>query len=479
MTDDLYPDLGLLIGGEFRSGGGRLTEGVINPATEEVLGELPHATGQDLDDAVAAAADSWPMWRAMAPMARGRILKRAADIMRAQADEFAAVATMEEGKPVAETRIELQMSADIFEWYAEEGRRAYGRVLQPPMPGMRLFVKKEPVGPAAALAPWNFPLGNPARKIGGALAAGCTCVMKPAEETPASALLTARALMEAGLPEGVLSIVFGVPAEVSQHLITAPAIRKVSFTGSTAVGKELMKLAAEGAKRTTMELGGHAPVIVFDDVDVDHVLDQSVMSKFRNAGQVCVSPTRFLVHHSIFEKFVDGFTERAKKVKVGNGLEDGTQMGPLAHERRLAAMDSLFADVRQMGGEITTGGNRMEGKGYFFEPTVVANLPTTARAMNEEPFGPVALINPFSDVDEAFAEANRLPYGLAAYGFTNASKYATMLGDRLEAGMVGVNSFRISVPESPFGGIKESGHGSEEGTEGLEGYLTTKFVSES
>jgi len=473
-----YPELKLLIGGEWRSGEGRETEPVINPATEEVLAELPHATPQDLDDAVAAAEESWPMWRAMSPVARGRILKRAADIMRAKADEFAAIATMEEGKPVAETRIEVQMSADIFEWYAEEGRRAYGRVLQPPMPGMRLFVKKEPVGPCAALAPWNFPLGNPARKIGGALAAGCTCVMKPAEETPASALMTAQALIEAGLPKGVLSIVFGVPAEVSQHLITARAIRKISFTGSTAVGKQLMALAAQGAKRTTMELGGHAPVIVFDDVDVDNVLDQSVMSKFRNAGQVCVSPTRFLVHENVFEKFVDGFTERARKVKVGNGLENGTQMGPLAHERRLAAMDALFADVRQMGGEIRTGGNRMDGPGYFFEPTVVANLPTTAKAMNEEPFGPVALINPFSDVEEVFAEANRLPYGLAAYGFTNSNKHAKMLGDRLESGMVGVNSFRISVPESPFGGVKESGHGSEEGMEGLEAYLVTKFVSE-
>jgi len=478
MASD-YPEVSLLVGGEQRTGGGRVTQPVVNPATEEVLGELPHATDKDLDDALERAEKGFHTWRAVAPMERNRIMKRAADILRERQEDIARVATMEEGKSLTETRIEVNMSADILEWYGEEGRRAYGRVLQPPASGMRMTVRKEPVGPVAALAPWNFPLGNPARKLGAALGAGCSCVLKPAEETPASALAIANALIEAGVPDGVISVVFGVPGEVAEKLITSPVIQKISFTGSIPIGKELMALAAKGAKRTTMELGGHAPVLVFDDVDVDSVLDQSVASKFRNAGQVCVSPTRFYVHDKIFDEFVDGFTKRAKQMKVGNGLEEGVQMGPLAHERRLEAMDRILEDVTQCGGTVHTGGEAMDGAGYFYAPTVISDLPNTARAMNEEPFGPIALINRFSDTEAVFAEANRLPYGLAAYGFSNSSKITTMMGDKLEAGMIGVNTYRISVPESPFGGVKESGHGSEEGMEGLEACLVTKFVSEA
>ena len=479
MLRTRYTELNLLIGGEWVTGGGREVLPVINPATEEVLGELPLATRADLDQALCAARDAYPAWRAMPPHERGRILKRAAALLRERADHIARIATMEEGKTLAEARIEAGMAAEIFEWYAEEGRRAYGRVLPQRASGVRMTVLKEPVGPVAGFAPWNFPLGNPARKIGAPLAAGCTCILKPAEETPGSALEVARALLDAGLPKGVLSVVFGVPAMISEHLITSPIIRAVHFTGSIPVGKQLTKLAAEGMKRTTMELGGHGPVLVFDDVDVEQVLDMSVTAKFRNAGQVCVSPTRFYVHQGIYAKFVEGFARRARALKVGDGLVEGVQMGPLAHPRRLEAMSGLLADARQHGATLQAGGERISGKGYFWQPTVLSDIPENARIMNEEPFGPVALINSFATFEEAIQRANRLPYGLAAYAFSRSSRTVNLLGEQLEAGMIGINSFQISVPESPFGGIKESGHGSEEGIEGLETCLVTKFVNAS
>lgn len=476
---DDYPSLGLLIDGERIEAGERRSEPVLNPATEEVLGELPHASPADLDRALGAAEASFAGWRALAPLARGRMLSDAARLMRERAERLARIATLESGKPIGQTRIEVEMSAQIFEWYAEEGRRAYGRVLPRQSPGTRMTVVKEPVGPVAAFAPWNFPLGNPARKLGAALAAGCPCVLKPAEETPASALGIAEALIEAGVPDGVVGIVFGVPAEVSAHLIASPIIRKISFTGSIPVGKGLMKLAADGMKRTTMELGGHAPVIVCEDADLDKAIEQSVMAKFRNAGQVCVSPTRFLVHESLYRAFVDGFAERAAALRVGNGLDESTQMGPLIHERRLAEVTAFVEDAKAAGATVDTGGEPIEGPGYFYRPTVLAGVPTAARIMNEEPFGPIAIINPFEDFDAAIVEANRLPYGLAAFGFAGASSVTRALGDRLEAGMVGINTYAISVPESPFGGIKESGHGSEEGIEGLEACLVTRFISEA
>lgn len=478
MNKTTYPDLRLFIAGEWQAGD-RARLPVINPATEEVLGELPLATQADLDSALSAAASSFKTWRAVPPQERGRILKRAADLLRERVEEIATIATLEQGKTLAETRIEVGMSANIFEWYAEEGRRAYGRVLPQRAPGLRMTVLKEPVGPVAGFAPWNFPLGNPARKIGAALAAGCSCIMKPAEETPASALAITQALVDAGLPAGVLSVVFGDPAEVSSYLLASPVIRKITFTGSVPVGKQLMKLAAEGMKRTTMELGGHAPVLVFDDVDVEAVLDMCVMAKYRNAGQVCVSPTRFYIHESIYERFVEGFTARVKRLPVGNGLDPDVRMGPLAHPRRITAMQTLIPEALQHGARLCAGGERLNRKGYFWAPTVLADVPNSARIMNEEPFGPVAVLNPFSDLDAVMEQANRLPYGLAAFAFTNSSRMVNLVGEQLEAGMVGINSFQISVPDSPFGGVKESGHGSEEGIEGLEGCLVTKFVSEA
>lgn len=474
-----YPQPQLLIGGKWRSGEGRATQPVVNPATEQSLGDLPLANAADLDEALAAAEKAFPVWRAVPPVERGKILRKAAALLRERGEDIARIATMEMGKPIRQTRIEVEMSAGVLEWFAEEGRRAYGRVLNTAPPGGRMTVRKEPIGPVGAFAPWNFPIGNPARKLGAALGAGCSVILKPAEESPVSALEFARCIMDAGLPEGVMSVVFGVPQQVAEHIIGSPIIRKVSFTGSIPVGKELMKLAANNATRTTMELGGHAPVLVFDDADVDAVLDQAVPAKFRNSGQVCVSPTRFFVQEKIYDRFVDGFTARAGRLNVGDGLDEKTDMGPLAHGRRIAAMESLMSDSRSAGATVRMGGSRSNRPGYFFEPTVLTDLPDDSKAMTEEPFGPVALMRPFREYEEAVYHANRLPYGLAAYAFTDNAKRATRLGDDIEAGMVGVNTFRISTHEAPFGGVKQSGHGSEEGPEGLDACLVTKFVSEA
>jgi succinate-semialdehyde dehydrogenase/glutarate-semialdehyde dehydrogenase len=478
--DETSQALQLLVDGEFLLRGSEgADEAVINPATEATLGILPHASAADLDRAIAGAQRSFSAWRATTPAARGAILKRAADLLRQQAHQVATHITQEVGKPLAESRVEVAIAADTLEWFAEEGRRAYGRVLPSRSGSARFMVVKEPVGVVAAFAPWNFPTVNAARKIGSALAAGCPCILKPAEEAPASALAVGRALVEAGLPRGVLSIVFGAPADISQHLLASRVVRKVSFTGSVPVGRQIMKMAADGGQRTTMELGGHAPVIVFDDVDIDRVLDAAVAAKFRNAGQVCVSPTRFLVHKGLYERFVEGFAQRAQALRVGDGMNEGVQMGPLAHRRRIAAVGSLVDDAVSAGARLVAGGRRIAGSGFFWQPTVLADVPLGARAMNEEPFGPVALIRPFEEAEEAIAEANRLPLGLAAFGFTESARRLAWLGDSLEAGMVGLNSFTLSIPDTPFLGVKDSGHGAENGIEGLEACLVTKLVSQS
>lgn len=474
----IYPELQLFIAGEWISKGERNSEEVINPATGEVLGELPHATKADLDRALAASHEGFKVWRNKLPEQRSAILRKAAELMRARADLFSYVATLESGKPLMQTRIELNMACEIFEWYAEEGRRAYGRVLTQRQAGSRMLVIKEPIGPVAAFVPWNFPLGNPARKLGAALGAGCSCIAKPAEDTPASALLMAKALQEAGVPDGIFSVVFGIPGDVSSHLLGSPIIRKMSFTGSIPVGKLLMKQAADNMIRTTMELGGHAPVLVFEDADLEATLDQAVAAKYRGCGQVCVSPTRFYVHKSLYPKFVAGFTQRVNKITIGNGLDQGTQLGPMIHARRVEEIAGFVDDAVACGATLNTGGEKIEGPGFYYRPTVLSDVPDSARIMTEEPFGPVAVINAFSDFDEVLEKANRLPFGLAAYAFTDSAKRVKLLGEQLEAGMIGINSFAISVPESPFGGMKESGHGSEEGIEGLEACLVTKFISE-
>ena len=476
MTDYSAPYL--LIDGERLSGGGRDAQDVVNPATGECIASLPLASDDDLDRALEAARRVAPEWRLTGATARGRMLKRAAALLRERCEAIARIATIEEGKSIHETRIEVGMAADTLEWFGEEGRRAYGRVLQPAGPGNRAMVVKEPVGVVAAFAPWNFPIANPARKLAPALAAGCPCIMKPPEEAPGSALAVAQALVDAGVPRGVLSIVFGHPSHVSEYLLASDIVRKLSFTGSVPVGQQLLALAAKGLKRTTMELGGHAPVIVFDDADLERALDLTVASKFRNAGQVCVAPTRFVVQNGIHDRFVAGFLQRTRALSVGNGLDERNRMGPLAHRRRPEAVAGLIADAKAQGATLSEGGERMEGPGLFFRPTVLTDVPLSARLMNEEPFGPIATITRFGTLEEAIQEANRLPYGLAAYVFTQNLRTATLMGDAIEAGMIGINTTAISVPESPFGGVKHSGHGAENGIEGLEAYLTTKFINQ-
>lgn len=472
-----YPSLVLHIGADWLSGEGRATFQVTDPATESTLGQLPLACPADLDRALAAARDAFPVWRRVAPNERAAVIRKAASLMRERAQAIAYVMTREEGKLLPDSLREVLFSADTLDWYADEGRRAYGRVIPSRMAGHRQLVVREPIGPVAAFTPWNFPVLTPVRKIGGALAAGCSCILKPAEETPGSALEIARCFADAGLPPGVLNVVFGVPDQVSSYLIRSPIIRKVSFTGSTAVGRLIAALAAEGPKPTSMELGGHAPVLVFGDVDVDSVVGQS-MRKFGNSGQSCISPTRFHVHRSIYAEFVDKLAAAAQRLKLGNGLQAETGMGPMANPRRVAMMQTLIDDARQQGARVVTGGARGPSPGFFWQPTVLADVPRSARIMSEEPFGPVVVVNPFDDQAEVIKEANRLSVGLAAYAFTSDNARALMLGEELESGMVGINTYNISVEETPFGGVKESGYGSEGGSECLESYLTTKFVSQ-
>jgi len=472
-----YTALELFIDGRFLSGEGRVTEPVFDPATARPIADLPHASTADLDAAQDAAARAFPAWSATPASERAKVLRRAADLIRARIEAIAAVMTLEQGKPLAESRGEIAYAADVIEWYAEEGRRTYGRVVPSRVPGVVMTVTLEAVGPVAAFTPWNFPALTPCRKIGGALAAGCTLILKAAEEVPGTAVEIARAFADAGLPAGVLNLVFGKPAEVSAHLIASPAIRKVSFTGSTAIGKHLMGLCARDLKRTTMELGGHGPVVVFDDVDVEATAELAATAKYRNAGQVCISPTRFFVQEAAYDRFVARFTAVAKGLKLGPGLEAGVQMGPLANPRRIQAMEAIVQDVRDRGGRVETGGARRGNDGWFYEPTVVTGIGDDALVMTEEPFGPVAPIVPFADFDEVVRRANSLPYGLAAYAFSTSARRIADIGAALKAGMVGLNTLAVSNPETPFGGVRDSGHGQEGGVEGLQAYLDVKFTA--
>lgn len=481
MAETLYGTLHLFIDGRWIDRGDRDTSDVVNPATGDTLAALPHATPADLDEAAEAAARAFRDWRHMPALDRGAILRRAAALLRERAGHIATRMVMEQGKPLFEARLEVMSAADVFDWAAEEGRRTYGRVIPSRMPGLRWMSLREPVGPVAAFTPWNIPVVIPARKISAALACGCTMVLKPAEETPASALEIARALDDAGLPKGVLNVVFGVPADVSAHLIAHPAIRKITFTGSTAVGQLLAEQAARaGCKRATMELGGHAPVLVFEDADVENALKTMAPFKYRNAGQVCISPTRFYVHESVHDRFVKGFTDIAAGLRLGDGLDPETQMGPLANPRRIAAIEALVSDALDKGACLRTGGTRGEdNRGNFYSSTVLSDVPADARIMNEEPFGPVAVTARFSSFEEVIEQANRLPFGLASYAFTNSTKTAQMVADHIEAGMLGLNNAAILMTETPFGGVKQSGYGSEGGTEGMDAYLVTKLVSQS
>ncbi|MBE1527550.1 succinate-semialdehyde dehydrogenase/glutarate-semialdehyde dehydrogenase [Sphingopyxis sp. OAS728] len=474
MTATYDADLQLFINGAWRSGEGRDERPVYNPATAGTIAELPVATAADLDEALAAATRGWPVWRAKTADERAALMHKAAGIIRERVEHIATLLTLEQGKPIAEARGEVLSAAGLFDYFAEQGKRIEGRVLQRPL-GQRAMVTKHPVGPVAGFSPWNFPVNLMVKKIAPALAAGCVVIAKAPEETPGCTSAIMRCIADAGIPGDVVQLVYGDPDQISRHLLASPVIRKVSFTGSTAVGKHLMKLAADGVKRITMELGGHTPVLVFDDCDLEATLDRVVTQKFRNAGQVCISPTRFYVQQGIYDAFVKGFAERTQKVKIGSGLDADTQMGPLANARRIPALEALVADAKAKGARVIAGGEAT-GNGYFFQPTAIADVPIEADAMNNEPFGPMALIRPFATEDDALEQANRLPYGLAAFAFTENGRRINRIVDTIESGMVGVNSFVISTLDMPFGGIKESGFGSESGPEGLDGYLVTKAV---
>ncbi|MFW2333911.1 NAD-dependent succinate-semialdehyde dehydrogenase [Ilumatobacter sp.] len=471
-----YPELQLYIDGSWRTTGADLP--VHDPATEDVIGRLPVAGPADLDDALAAAARGFEAWRQVAPKDRADLIREASRLMRERQDEIAHSITLEHGKPIEQARLEVIRGCEFFEWDAGEAVRTYGRVI-PSAPGVKYIVHHHPIGPVAAFSPWNFPMSQPARKIAGALASGCSIVLKAAEETPAGAIHIARAFEDAGLPPGVLNIVFGVPADISQHLVPSDIVKLVAFTGSTAVGRHLTGLASDHMTPVLMELGGHAPVIVCEDTDVERAAITSAVRKMRNAGQVCTSPTRFFVHDSVYDQFLDVFTRRAEATVVGNGLEPGVEMGPLANDRRVPALAGMVDDARAAGADVTTGGHRIGTTGYFFEPTVLANVPDSARVMQEEPFGPLAIVNPVDSLDTAIEQANSVPYGLAAYGFTNRADYADRMVDRVEAGNLSINTLEASLPETPFGGVKSSGYGREGGSEGLHHYTVVKNVSHS
>ena len=453
----MYGELGLFIDGAWKKNGGGKGEDVINPATEKPLAHLPHASKADLDEALESAKKGFAVWRATSAYDRCKIMHKAADLMRERHDAIAKIMVLEQGKPYAEARGEVIVSADIIDWYAEEGRRSYGRIVPGRAKGVRQLVVQEPIGVVAAFTPWNFPVLTPARKVGGALAAGCSLILKASEETPGACVEMVRCFVDAGLPKGVLHLVFGVPAEVSEHLMAKDAVRKISFTGSIPVGKHLAALAAKGMKRTTMELGGHSPVVVFADADPEKAADTIAAFKYRNAGQVCISPTRFYVQEDVYPRFLKRFTEYANGVKLGDGLEKTTTMGPLANARRLDAMDAIVADAKSRGGKIQTGGERGGNQGFFYKPTVITDVPDDSKIMTQEPFGPVAPIVTFKSFDEVVERANSLEFGLAAYAFTTSSTTAAAIGDALDSGMVGVNSVAISTPETPFGGVKEFG----------------------
>lgn len=477
MTPIYDADLALFIDGKWRSGEGRDTHAVVNPATGAAIAQLPLATATDLDEALAAADRGFKLWRATDVNARAAVLHKAADLIRERADAIATLMTLEQGKPLAEAKGEVLSAAAVFDYSGEEAKRAYGRISVRPS-GQRAMVLKQPIGPVASLTPWNFPVSLMSKKVAAALAAGCSVIAKPAEETPGCTIAIMRALDDAGIPAGVAQLVFGVPDMVSRQLLGSPVIRKLSFTGSIPVGKHLMKLAADGVKRVTMELGGHAPVLVFDDCNLEKTLDIVVTQKFRNAGQVCISPTRFYVQEGIYDRFVAGFNERTGKVVMGNGMDASTIMGPLANPRRPAAVGALVDDAVAKGAKLGSGG-AADSEGFYYRPTVLSDVPLEADIMSNEPFGPVALIRPFRDFNEAIESANRLPFGLAAFVHTENGRQANMAGDAIEAGMIGINTAGISAVDMPFGGIKESGFGSEGGPEGLDGYYVHKAIHQA
>jgi succinate-semialdehyde dehydrogenase / glutarate-semialdehyde dehydrogenase len=473
-----YVDTQLFINGKWQQPAEGRTLPVVNPATGKEIGRVAAAGRADLDRAVEAAKKGFETWRDMVPAERSKIMRKAAGLMRERAGDIAPLLTQEQGKPLAEAKGEAMAAADIIEWFAEEGFRVYGRIVPSRANlSIRQMVLKDPVGPVAAFTPWNFPINQVVRKVGAALAAGCSMLVKAPEETPAAPAALINAFADAGLPPGVLGLVYGNPAEISSYLIPHPAIRKVTFTGSIPVGKQLAALAGQHMKRVTMELGGHAPVIVCDDADIALAVKNAAAAKFRNAGQVCISPTRFLVHKSIANDFAQALADHAKNLKVGDGLAEGTQMGPLANARRIDAMSAFTEDAVKKGAKLLFGGQRIGNAGNFWQPTILSDVPREAKVFNDEPFGPMAAIQPFETLEEAIAESNRLPYGLAGYAFTKSLKNSDLLARRLEVGMLWINMPAMPSAEMPFGGIKDSGYGSEGGPEALDAYLNARAVA--
>jgi succinate-semialdehyde dehydrogenase/glutarate-semialdehyde dehydrogenase len=474
----MYGSYGLFVDGRWRQAADAATLPVIDPATEEEIGVIPVATPADLDDALRAAESGFRAWRSVSANERGALLRRVAERIRDREGEIARLVTLEMGKPLSEARAEVAASADQFEWMGEEGKRVYGHTLNGREAGVRWSVRFEPVGVSVAFTPWNFPALLPARKIATALAAGCSVVVKPAEEAPGATFAMAQIADEAGLPAGAFNVVTGEPAKISTHLIGSPVVRKVTFTGSVPVGKQLMGLAAKGMKKISLELGGHSPVIVFDDADPERAAAACARAKFRNAGQVCVSPSRFFVHRTLSEPFSEAFAAIARGLKLGSGLEPDVEMGPLANRRRLEAAHAFVEDATSGGARLLVGGGRPPGidRGYFFSPTVISNVAAEARILIEEPFIPVAPLLVFDEFDEVMERANALPFGLAAYLFTNRLQTAERAADALEAGMVGINDFALATAEAPFGGVKESGTGREGGALGIRDFLEAKTV---
>lgn len=474
-----YPQLNLYINGEWLDSAGRETVPVVDPGTGDELGQLPCATSADVEAALDAAARTFHAWRTTSALERSNILRRAAALMRDRVNEYSRIITLELGKPLVESVREVNVAAEMFECAAEEGRRLYGRIIPARTPHTWQMAMPEPLGPVAAFAGWNAPAITPSRKISSALAAGCSMVIKPAEETPASALFIARALEDAGLPRGVLNLVFGNPAAISEQMVTSPVTRVVTFTGATAIGKQLALLAAPGLKRTILELGGHAPVLVFQDANPEEAAKVIAQAKFRNAGQICTSPTRIMVHESIAEAFGTALAQQASALKVGHGLSDGVQMGPVANTRRLAAMNNMRDDARARGGRVLAGDGPNEGPGYFFRPTVIDGYDRNWLSAQVEPFGPMAILSRFVQYDQAIEEANRLPFGLAAYVFTKNTDIAMRASDAIESGVVCINHCQHSYPETPFGGVKDSGMGKEGGPEGVEAFCHMKYISQA
>lgn len=474
----MYDRFGLFIDGQWRQAGGGGRIEVCDPATGEIIGTSPSASVGDVEEAIASAAKGLKLWRATAAWTRADLLHAVASIMASRTEEAARRITLETGKPIAQARREWGLSIDQFRWYAEEARRVYGRIIESRAPGGKIEISHEPVGIAAAFTAWNFPAFLIARKVAPALAAGCSIIVRPSREVPGTAMLIVECMREAGVPAGVINLVIGPTATTYAPIMASRAVRKISLTGSTAIGQQMIRDSADTLKRVSMELGGNAPVIVFEDADVEQVLDLSVPVKFANAGQVCVTADRFYVHESLQAKFTAGFAARARALKLGHGLDDATQMGPLINQRRVDAIEAVVAEARALGGKIETGGGRPAGqnKGYFFEPTVISGLPDTARAIAEENFGPVAAITGFNDAEDAYARANSSEHGLAAYVFTRDPKRMREAVARIESGMVGVNSYALAAAEAPFGGIKASGMGREGGSEGILDYMNVKLA---